>query len=435
MDIIATNPKHQYRQDLDYLDPRCEEIIMDCQVEFLKDHMKRRGQYIVNEDKTHTVFKKAYSLEVLLEALRPIIKEKDPSEMLLQYFKDQVKENPQRQAYFIEKGLSDSEAFACALALSFYTGYAGYGTHTSYRTNRGASLCARTANMEVSSTQSRNYFPIMHYIIKALAYIPYHWGSCIRHIELTPEEHERYQVGSVVSWIQFTSSTTGSGVEHFSGRNTVLHIFSLSGRCIQPFSNFPDEKEVLFTPWCTFLVTRKEKINGKTHIYVRQVELGTTQNTILWVDDKIMDEKWENKVLMEYLTSRGLEKNLRIIPKISTKLALSFADSQFGRFIRKYMPQEGFQIVTDMSRPDEENGEEAGAILIKKLRGRGFIHKFTVYVFHENYARIALEKHAGDLLTGFSDYAIITKPREFLKFVTSKPAVESDMFSGGKIPY
>jgi hypothetical protein len=51
MDIIAQNPKHQGRQDLDYLDPRCEEIIKDCEVQFLKDHMERKRNSIVSEDK------------------------------------------------------------------------------------------------------------------------------------------------------------------------------------------------------------------------------------------------------------------------------------------------------------------------------------------------------------------------------------------------
>ena len=417
MDIIATNPKHQNRRDLDYLNPSCEEIIKDCQVQFLQEHMDKKEQSIVNEDKTHAVFKKAYSYELLIEALKPIIAEKDPSLMLLQYFQDQVIENPHRQEYFAQKGLPESEAFSCALALSFYTGYAGYGTHTSNRTNRGASLCARTCNMEASSTHSKNYFPIMHYMIKALAFIPYHWGPCIRHVELTTEEQELYQVGSVVSWIQFTSSTTGSGVSHFAGRNTVLHIFSLSGRRIQPFSNFPDEKEVLFAPWSTFLVTKKtKKFGGKTHIYVRQVELGTSQNTIFWVDDKILDSDWENKVLMEYFTSQGPERNLRIIPKVSTKLALSFVDSPFGQYISKYITRD-FQIVTDMNRPGEKNGKEAGAILIKELRERGFNHRFIVYTFDETKAEEALDKHAGHLLFGFENYAVISNQKDFLTSV------------------
>jgi len=417
MDLIATNPKHQDRLDLDYLDQKCEEIIKDCEVQFLQDHMDKKKNSIVSEDKTHAIFQQPYSLEILNQALTPIIAEKDPSLMLLQYFKDQVIENPHRQEYFTVKGLSESEAFACALALSFYTGYAGYGTHTSYRTNRGASQYARTANMDAGSTEAKNYFPVMHYMIKALAFIPYHWGPCIRHVELTTEEHERYQVGSVVSWTQFTSSTTGAGVSLFSGRNTVLHIFSLSGRCIQPFSNFPDEKEVLFAPWCTFLVTKKEQgEDGKTHIYVRQVELGITQNTIFWVDDKIMDANWENKILMEYLTSQGLQRNLRIIPKISTNLALSFVDSPFGQYILKYI-KEDFQIVTDMGRPEEENGSEAGAILIKELRERGFNNRFTVYVFNEANARAAIAKHAGHLLEGFENYAVVTKQKDFLESV------------------
>ena len=338
---------------------------------------------------------------------------------MLKYFESTIKDHPERQKYFKERGLSSDEAFACALALSFYTGYNGGGNFSSDQVNRGASKCIRTQNVPVEKNAIEKYFVIMHYMIKALAYIPYHWGACLRHVEISKEEQNRYQVGSIISWLQFSSSTSAEeGVSEFSDRNTVFHIYSLSGRLIQKFSNFNHEKEVLFVPWSTFMVTKKETSQGKVHIYFRQVELGTTKNTILWVDDNILDEKWENKIMMEFLTSQGLSKALRIIPKTSTKSALAFLDSEFGKYIKIVEADRTFQIISDMGRPKEKDGSEAGAILVKKLRERGFLHKFTIFTFSEEWSLKALTKHAGILLGNPQNYLVTACPYQFLEFVS-----------------
>lgn len=259
-------------------------------------------------------------------------------------------------------------------------------------------------------------------MIKSLAYIPYHWGVCLRHVEISKKEQDRYQVGSIISWLQFSSSTSAEeGVSEFSHRNTVFHIFSLSGRLIQQFSNFGHEKEVLFVPWSTFIVTKKEikEDEDEVHIYFRQVELGTTKNTILWVDDMILNPEWENKELMEKLTSQGLSKALRIIPKVSTNSALAFIDSEFGKYIKKIEADRTFQIITDMGRPEEENGSEAGAILIKELREKGFLNKFTIFTMSQEWSQKALAKHVGNSLENSPNYLVTTSTKQFLEFVSS----------------
>ena len=419
MDILATNPKHSDRTDLDYLDPSCEEIIKDCEVQFLEDYMNKKKMALVNGDNTANIIKAPASLDLFLKALARIIKEQYGDMKLLEYFKSSVKENPARQTYFEEKGLSPDEAFACALALSFYTGYNGGGTFTSDKVNRGASKCVRTQNGAVDENNIMKYYVIMHYMIKALTYIPYHWGPCVRFVQMGKAEQDRYEVGSIISWLQYSSSAClEEGAKEFASKNTVFHIYSLSGRSIEVFSNFPNEKEVLFVPWSTFLVTKKIETEWLTYIYLRQVELGTTKNTILWVDDKILDANWENKRLMEFLTSQGLSKALRIIPKMSTKAALAFMDSDFGKYIKQGGPKRTFQIITDMSRPEEENGKEAGAILVKELRERGFLNKFTVYCMSEELAQKGLDKHAGNLLEKSSDYLITTSYKKFLAYVS-----------------
>jgi len=127
-------------------------------------------------------------------------------------------------------------------------------------------------------------------------------------------------------------------------------LYSLTGRDISKFSNFPKEQEILFAPYSTFLVTKKEKIGEKTGIYMRQIELGITEHSLLWIDDKILDKNWENKAIMEKLSSEGLGRNLHFIPKPSTKLALSYLDSKFGKFLKD---NARFQILSDMKRPED----------------------------------------------------------------------------------
>ena len=72
----------------------------------------------------------------------------------------------------------------------------------------------------------------------------------------------------------------------------------------------------------------KKKIEGdwKTLISIRQVELGfSNKKTVMWVDDEIFNEKWENKAHMEYAAAKDF--NVRFIPKISTECALAFLNS------------------------------------------------------------------------------------------------------------
>ncbi len=419
MDVLAINPKNQDRQDLDYLDPSCEDIIKDCEIQFLEEYMNKKKLTLVNGDNTPEIIQAKASLKLFLQALTRIIKEQYGNLELLEYFKSSVKDKPERQKYFEEKGLSSDEAFACALALSFYTGYNGGGNFTSDKVNRGASKCVRTQNEAVDETNIMKYYVIMHYMIKALAYIPYHWGPCIRFVSMGKEEQDRYEVGSIISWLQFSSSTCfEEGAKEFSWQNTVFHIYSLSGRSIEMFSNFPNEKEVLFVPWSTFLVTKKVETGHVTHIYLRQAELGTTMNTILWVDDKILDENWENKRLMEFLTSQGLSKALRIIPKSSTKAALAFMDSDFGKYVKLGGPKRTFQIISDMGRPEEENGSEAGAILLKELRERGFLNKFSIYTMSEEWAQKILDKYVEKSVEKSPEYFVTASYKKLVAYVS-----------------
>jgi hypothetical protein len=58
---------------------------------------------------------------------------------------------------------------------------------------------------------------------------------------------------------------------------------------------------------------------------MREIFFGQSSKNILWVDDNIFDQKWENKGLMEMAILK--EPLLNIIPKISTEAALAFIKS------------------------------------------------------------------------------------------------------------
>ncbi|CAF2718070.1 unnamed protein product [Rotaria sp. Silwood2] len=282
-------------------------------------------------------------------------------------------------SHFCEKKVPPDEAKALAFAISFYTG------SKSEACNRGASLVARKSNGEVLGKDVENEINeaaiILYYLVKALSYIPFYWGYVTRACQLTFDELKLYVPGALITWIQFSSSKKGKKVVNskaFKDRNVLFKIFSLTGRPIKNFSNYPEEDEVLFLPHSTFLVFNRKTYykEGKQVIYMRQVELGLCTWSVLWVDDRIFDENWENKQHMEYAAINALDINVHFIPKSSTDSALSFLRSAFGQRLKN---QDAFRIVTDMNRTNEIPAHNAGARLIKAIRQMGFRHSFDSY--------------------------------------------------------
>ena len=285
--------------------------------------------------------------------------------------------------HFSGKGLNPDDAKACAFVLSFYSGSNVYQT-----VNRSASIIARRGNGEATALMHNEKFNdasiIMFYLIKALAHIDFYWGIVSRAVNLDAEELEDYRPGNLVTWIQFSSSRTGEKPPaHFASRNAIFIIYSLTGRCIEKFSNFPEEQEVLFPPHSTFLVSRIVKSSSQTHIYMRQIELGLCKYSVMWVDDYIFFDWWENKEYMEKAGTVGTNDNVHFIPKASTESALVFLRSEFGQRLKD---KESFRIVTDMTRDKENSPEDAGARLIKAIREMGFNNHCLVFTMNETGA-------------------------------------------------
>ena len=108
---------------------------------------------------------------------------------------------------------------------------------------------------------------------------------------------EYYQPGCVFRWPNFVSGQsqycTDKDVFTSQG-NICFHIYSVNGRDVSNLTLLGEEKEVdtiLFASGSTFMVcSRVEKgrsPDGKTHIYIRQVQLGLGHNVVMWADDML----------------------------------------------------------------------------------------------------------------------------------------------------
>jgi len=62
---------------------------------------------------------------------------------------------------------------------------------------------------------------------------------------------------------------------------------------------------------------------------MRQIELGLSKKTILWVDDNILNADWENKQHMELASARHMNQNIHFIPKVDTPSAVAFFEITF----------------------------------------------------------------------------------------------------------
>ena len=288
---------------------------------------------------------------------------------------------------FVGKGLLDDDARACAFAIAFYTGsqYTGDGDNQYKGINRASSVIARKSNGEAVCNIDKNDMKdstiILYYLIRGLSHIPFFWGVCSRAVVLSDEQLREYEPGALMSWFQFSSSMKGANAPpHFVKRsNTFFTIYSATGRAIQDFSVFPDEQEVLFLPHSTFLIVNHTmSYDGSKHfIALRQVELGLSEYSVLWVDDHIFAEKWQSKSHMELAATRSLNINVHFIPKSTTEFALSFLRSPFGQRLKNRVQ---FRIVTDMKRDNEpESPDDAGIRLVKEVRKMGFRNECLIF--------------------------------------------------------
>lgn len=184
------------------------------------------------------------------------------------------KKTNETYTYFIKRGVKEDDAKAYSFAIAFYTG--GYSAGI----NADATVVARrlVKSDQLFAEQKKvgnRAAMILFYLTKGLSHIDFYWGEVVRYIKLEPEDLEDYKPGEIVSWLQFSSSDRGGkDMSHFTDRNSVFTIWSLTGRAIRDFSNCGEEEdEVLFLPHSSFIVCNViyDKNLRKNRIYLRQV--------------------------------------------------------------------------------------------------------------------------------------------------------------------
>jgi len=342
----------------DISDPKSEIFLEHC----VWDDYKKNNAYqncIVKDSDYYLSITNKYSFSELKEA----VKHFSANNTAYLWHMDQMDKNYEK---IKSKDLSIDEKKGCALALSYYTGY----KDNSDRASRNTNVAIRGQNSFDKIEKwydGKHFYPIIYYLSKAISSLPFYWGYTLRCVQLTEEQTYVYEPGTVVTWLQWSSSKIGQEpAPGFSGRNTWFYIYSFSSREISQFSVYTTEKEALYSPFSHFLVFKKEYSNGKYKVYMRQIEIGLYINNIVWVDDNILNSNWENKHLMEMAYDKN--KSLKIIPKISTDIAMAFIIS-FKPFIKSGTIK--YKIMSDMNRANEYPVHNAGARLVKRLQENG----------------------------------------------------------------
>lgn len=303
--------------------------------------------------------------------------------------------------FFRKKGLSEADAKGCVYALSFYTGDKANSDNTS----RGGSLLIRRGNMHTTPDQMEEFLEkarmIIYYLVQALKHLPFYWGVVTRMIYMKKKDLEYYKPGHIVTWLQFSSSCRGErGAAAFKDRNVKVIIWSIKGRHIDQFSNWGtryghDEDEVLFLPFTRLLVLKVLTIEHSYVIYCRELELGITRGfPLLWVDDEILNPAKEMKRHMEAAQIERPQE-LKFILKPSTELAIAYLRSPFGQRHttgagRKALGlgfESNLRIITDMARPTEEEGDRAGAKLVKSIEQARPSFDCPIMIFTSNAER------------------------------------------------
>ena len=398
-----------YAKDLknyDISDPNSEKFLEYC----IWENYREKNSYhncIAKDSDYYLSINNKYNFEDLKEAIK-IFTEDDSTEYTWHI-------NQMNQTYQKMKSdnLSTDEKKACALALSYYTGK----KDNSDRSSRNVNALIRGENdfTKVNEwSDGEQYYPVLYYLSKALASLPFYWGYTVRCVDMDNDIIANYEPGTVITWLKLSSSKVGKyPAPAFSTRNTWFHIYSFSSREISEFSIYAEEQEALYSPFSHFLVFKKEYSDEKYHIYMRQIEIGLYINNIVWVDDNILNKDWENKGLMEQ--AYAIKKDLKIIPKISTECALGFIKS-FKPFIVDGKVK--YKVMSDMNRTNESEPHNAGARLVKYMQNNNFYNiEIMIFTSSSEKAKNELKK----LGVKMNNYIkVTTSSSEALKFLISQ---------------
>ena len=282
--------------------------------------------------------KSKYNLDDLKESIKILSKDdKREYEMYL----NMMEKNYQQ---IKTDNLSIDDKKGCILALAYYTG----NINNSKRINRNVNVLIRGENSftkEEKWNDGKIIYPVLNYLSKSLVNLPFYSGYTIRCVNIDDDIASEYEIGTVMTWLQFNSSLVGKDPSPFlAKRNTLFYIYSINAREIPRFIYNSSEKEVLYSPFSHFLVFKKEYKNGQNLIHMRQIEIGLYINNIIYISEDIFRRLESNGLMHE---ASSIKLDLKIIPKISTKCALAFVKSFRNFMINRNIK---YKIVLEMYR-------------------------------------------------------------------------------------
>ena len=292
-------------------------------------------------------------------------------EECIEFFKD----HPEHLQKFEGKGLQKYEIKMMLYAMRFYTG------KYSLVNNRELAYDIKETFLMRSNAVPliKEIFTINSYALKGLNLLPIYWGTCIRCLNLSPEEMADYSPGNIITWFQFSSSTKGI-IPHseFRNRNCQFIICSVTGREVSDISKFSKEKEVIFLPFSQFLVLKSDFYFEKPTYYLRQIELGIGKSNVLWVDENIFDTQYGYK---QYLESTLAHNPLiRFILKTSNAAAHAYLESLWGQIQKT--DTSSFRIICNDYCKTDQYPEGAGVRMLSIAISLGFTCKMMIFTYN-----------------------------------------------------
>ena len=174
-------------------DPYSESVLEYCEWEDYRNLPEYKNCIVKNSDYYRTVTTQ-YDLSDLKNAIREFTSSKQYN-----WHIEQMNENWEKMD---NSRLSNEEKKACALVLSYYTGF----KDNSDRSSRNVSVLMRGLNSaEITKkwNDGEDFYPVTYYLTKAISSLPFYWGYTLRCVHLTKNQAFSYKPGTVVTWMQW----------------------------------------------------------------------------------------------------------------------------------------------------------------------------------------------------------------------------------------
>ena len=223
---------------------------------------KKKTELFLADDMTADKFRQL-NLDKSFEplSLNEMVKLSDSDQLL----HDWIGEHSQSIIASFQKALKDYDnphnlTFAEYSAIRYYTGM-GSANLNDYLNNFAKFDDKKSAILQNAS----------NLLVQALDKLPNYQGIAIRRIESHKIDLSKFQVGLIVNFSAFSSSTYGND-DVFSHRKIRLKIRSKTGKKIDDIAINPDEKEILFSKDTQFFVANVEYRRYDIEITLQEID-------------------------------------------------------------------------------------------------------------------------------------------------------------------